>query len=196
MPCYSYQKDTDKRDEDPEAPGTASERPEGEAPSGDPMPPAPLSLPPERPQAPYSSASILGPDGTPIGLPPAMPPEQEFKSIRRFITASQIIALVSLIIGGVPLSTVAVVLGLIARSKAGNRALDPNDPNRGAWMLLRRSATVAAIMGAVALVLNAITLAMVYPVMVEMLQSGDLGSLMGGGAAAGGSVGGSNSVWG
>lgn len=198
MPCYSYQEDPQESKEPAKAPEPPCQ-PEGEEsrnpnPHGTDAAPAPLSVPPQTPPSTYDGYPVLGPDGTPLGPPPSMPPEREFKSIRRFVTASQITALVSLIIGGVPLSTVAVVLGLIGRSKANGWALNPNDPNRGIWMQLRRSATVAAIMGAVALALNAISLAMVYPVMMDMLQNGDLGSLTGAGTGSG--SGGSSSVWG
>lgn len=214
MPYYSY-------DDEKETGGEAEERPEAGAsaapepanrgaegatappvPEAQPMPlqpgsqaPMPLSPAPRNPGDP-GTGPVFGPDGQPIGLPPSMPPEQEFRSIRRFVTASQICALVSLVIGGVPLSTVAIVLGLVARSKANGWASNPHDPNRQAWMLLRRSASIAAIMAAVALVLNAISLAVMYPVMMDMLQNGDLGSLMGGSGATGGSTGGSSSAWG
>lgn len=213
MPCYSYDDEKDKGGEpegQPEAsapatPPAAGRDAEGSiapqapqtylAPQPGNQAPMPLSPAPRTPDG-SGPGPVFGPDGRPIGLPPSMPPEQEFRGIRRFVIASQICALVSLIIGGVPLSAVAIVLGLVARSKANGWASNPQDPNREAWGLLRRSASIAAIMGAVALVLNAISLAMVYPVMMEMLQNGDLGSLMGGSGATGGSAGSGSSVWG
>lgn len=196
MPCYSYNDDTPQPPNDqngaPQAPNPAERPPEPHAPL---MPPAPGPqnhyLPPQAPWGPG------GPGGGSFNPPPqpGFDPEKTFKSIRNFITASQIIALVSLIIGGVLLSTVSIVLALIARSRAQALCSRQNDPNLAGWVALRKSATFAAVMGAVALVLNAIALMTYYPMLLNALQGGDYSSIWGGSAPFAAPSGSGSSAW-
>lgn len=148
----------------------------------------------QNPQGPQGSGpNPQGPGPNPQGqgpLGPQLSPggQEQFKSIRRFVLAAQICALVSLIIGGVVLSTVGLVLGLVARSKANAMAAVTPEAERTGWLLLRRSATIGTVMAAVALVLNAVSMAIMMPAMMQMLQSGDYGALVQGGSVSG-------SVW-
>lgn len=117
--------------------------------------------------------------------PPQLGPEDEFNGIKRLITAAQICAIVSLLFGGLLLSIVSLALALIARGKA-SRLLEQASANQDAyhqtWTLLKRSASIAIVIAAVACVLNTITFIRVYPIIMQMLQTGDIGTLFGSGA--------------
>ena len=116
-----------------------------------------------------------------------------FVSARRLITASQICAIVSFFIGGVLLSSVAVVCALIAHRKLCSIALNKAD-SPDVQRALRRVGIMAIGLAVVALVVNIAALVLLYPVAMQALQSSDMGSLFAGPNAAGGTAG--NSTWG
>ncbi len=90
---------------------------------------------------------------------------------------------VSLIIGGVALSTVALVCAIIAFTKV-RRLLSQGDfPQRPYALTLRQTALIALGVSAVALVLNGITVAMMMPVLLEAMQTGDYSAILGDAAA-------------
>lgn len=119
-----------------------------------------------------------------------------FRSARNFITAAQIMAVASLIIGGVALSCAAAVISVLGYRKVAAMDASQSTANEQARYLLRRSAIIAMIMSMLALVTNAVALIVFYPSIMEMLQSGDYGSYfgMGGFGNSGGST--SGSFWG
>lgn len=138
-----------------------------------------------------------------------MTPEIEFKRLRTFITVAQILALVSLFIGGIPLSLAASILALIALIRS-NRFLSlsqeppvnpdqgfqggfPPNPARGKipqggtvppgpWLSLRRSAAIVLGICLLALVINIMAFIAIVPKMLSILQGGDSGSLFSDGA--------------
>ena len=120
--------------------------------------------------------------------PPPMRPSggadspQEFLSARRMITASQVMAVVSLVIGGVVLGSVAIVFAVMGYRKAvaGQRIHQGDASSEDiAWGLLKRSATLAIVMCVIALVANVVALALLYPSLLETLQTGDYSSYFG-----------------
>ena len=116
-----------------------------------------------------------------------------FESARRLVTASQICAIVSFFIGGVLLSSVAVVCAITAFRKLNSIALGkPSEPAMQA--ALRKAGYLAIVLAAIALVINIVALIVLYPIAMDALQSGSLSSLFGGLSASGGSTG--NSTWG
>ena len=123
------------------------------------------------------------------------PSRNEYVSIRRYIIFSEVLALVSLLFGGMLLSGVALVVSVLGRRKAASGML----ANQGnpLWQALYRSSFIAIVMCAVALVLNLISAIFLYPMLMEMLQTGDYGALFGFGQP-GSSVapGTGNSTWG
>ena len=99
----------------------------------------------------------------------------EFLSARKYLMASQIMAVVSLIIGGVLLSSIAVITAIIGWRKmaaVANRQTDVNLEHA-----LKRPAYAAIIVSSLSLALNAITLALFYPILMNALETGDVSSL-------------------
>ena len=120
----------------------------------------------------------------------------EFQSARRLITASQVCAIVSFFIGGVFLSAAALVCAAMALGKL-NLIASAMDSNPDAQRALRRLGYLAIGLSVVALVINIVALIVLYPMVMEAMQSGSFGSLFGGGStggASGGSTG--NTTWG
>lgn len=116
-----------------------------------------------------------------------------FKSARRFITASQIIAIVSLFFGGILLSALAVVCAVIAYSKLGwVAACHADEPE--AQRALKRSGVLAIAVACVALALNAVSALFLYPMVLEAAQTGDLSALFGSSGSTGAT--GTNTTWG
>ena len=92
---------------------------------------------------------------------------------RSYIRASQIMAIVSLFIGGVFLSTAAVIVALMGKRMIGaaNEGVAADQNVRAAML---RAAKMALVMSLLALALNAISLVLLYPVLMEAMQTGDL----------------------
>lgn len=117
----------------------------------------------------------------------------EFESARRLVTVSQVSAVVSLLVGGVLLSTVALVCAIVAYRKFDGIA-SRKEAHPDMQRALRRVGAVAIVFSAVILVINAVALCLLYPVFMERLQAGGFGSLLGGFGSSGGGAG--NSTWG
>lgn len=118
------------------------------------------------------------------------------KSAQTLVTISIIGGPVSLIIGGVLLSTIALICGILAFTKI-KRAATPHDTKDALASILRRQAIFAIAIAVFALILNGVTLAMTMPVIFEALQSGNMDELLGSaGLMAGSSASSSSSIWG
>ena len=124
-------------------------------------------------------------------------PSENSLSARRYIGASQIMALVSLVFGGVLLSGAAIVTSFVGMRKT--RALSSDAPADAASRFeaerLRRAAFVGMAMAIVAFIANAIALVYFYPMFLDAMQSGDYAGMFGGGQSGSGNAG-SDSVWG
>lgn len=107
-------------------------------------------------------------------------PEQKHAQLRSGQTLTTIAFIagpVSLVIGGVLLSCVALVCSCIAYSKI-KRVLEPADgPGSTALSLLTQS-RVAIVVSIVTLVLNGIAFIYLFGILMEMVQSGDYTQLM------------------
>ena len=92
-----------------------------------------------------------------------------FEKARKFIMASQFTAIISLFFGGMLLSCVGIVLAVL-----GYRTLSDIAANRAEQPLvqqaLKRSGLVAIGMCVLALVINAVTLFVMYPILMQTLQ--------------------------
>ena len=102
----------------------------------------------------------------------------EFSQCRKYITASQICAVVSLFIGGVLLSSVAVVLAILGyrRLSAFTSAhAQPTDTRN----TVKRLGVIAIVMSVLALVINTVALILFYPLVMQAIQYGDLSGLLG-----------------
>ncbi|MBQ9041938.1 MAG: hypothetical protein IJ111_03905 [Eggerthellaceae bacterium] len=101
-----------------------------------------------------------------------------FQSARKYITASQVIAVFSLFFGGVFLSAVAIGFGCVAYGKL-NQLAENRYGNPELQRTIRRSGMLVIAVAAFALVLNIVALVFLYPMVAETLQGTDLGALTG-----------------
>lgn len=110
--------------------------------------------------------------------------------MRQLVSAAKIMALVSLVIGGVILSSASIIVAVVAY----RRILQSSNLDDGMRLSdLKRSAIAAIVVSVLALALNTAALAVIYPMVIEMLESGDYASLWGSSAPSTGSGG---SFWG
>ena len=129
-------------------------------------------------------------------LPPQGSPStraSEFASTKRLVTIAQVMAIVSLLIGGVLLGTAALIVALVASSRVRSHQSD-SGPEAVSWQSLKRSTTIAIVVTLLALAANIAALVIVYPMVIEAMQSGEYGSLLSGSAQMPGNTG--TSTWG
>lgn len=135
----------------------------------------------QRPDLPQPQKPCEPPRASGPGQHPAE--NLELKSARTLATVASIAGPVSLIIGGIALSTVAVVCALIALAKV-KRVLAQTDPSQQSYVLsLKQTAFMGVAIGLVALVLNAVSVAMILPTLIEAMQTGDYSAILGDAAA-------------
>ena len=115
------------------------------------------------------------PDGSSNGTP-GDGRNSQFDSTRRLVTASKIMAVVSLIIGGVLLSGAAFAVAISAFLRTRRMADDRREVHLP-WHALKRSAVISVVISAFALVVNIVALVVFYPIAMDALQSGDYASL-------------------
>lgn len=110
--------------------------------------------------------------------------ERKLASTRKLITFANIAGPVSLIIGGILLSTAGLICSLIARSRINTMLKEqPQDPVFSQKVMqAAKPGAIALIICTIALVLNVISLALVMPAVLEASQTGNLTTLFGGGA--------------
>lgn len=138
--------------------------------------PAPGDKPP-LPQAPQSPEKASP-------TPPNPAHDYELKSARTLATVATVAGPVSLIIGGVALSTVALVCGIIAFVKV-RRVLSASDPTDSFYArALRQTTLMGIVVAAVALVLNGVSVALMMPALIEAMQTGDYTAILGDAAAS------------
>lgn len=115
-----------------------------------------------------------------------------FQSARRLIITSQIVSAVSLFLGGVLLSAVAVICAIVGFGKLNRLALArPEDPD--AQRALKRSGWIALAITVGVLALNVFALIYLYPMFADTLQNAGLGNLAGSSPTGAGSA---NTTWG
>ena len=123
----------------------------------------------------------------------------ELKSAQTLTTVAMICGPVSLLIGGVILSTVAIICAVLAYWKT--KKLQPkNGTQEELIRKVNRTAVITTVIGIAALVVNAIYVAMMMPILLETLNTGDISALQNGVSTLGESTQGGNSsgssVWG
>ena len=99
-----------------------------------------------------------------------------YESARRQHLVAYALAFVSLFIGGVSLSLLALVLAIFARKKFNAVACEQF--REQASKALRNAGAIAVAVCAVAIALNVMSRIAIAPVVVSALQSGDLSSLI------------------
>lgn len=121
---------------------------------------------------------------------------QQIKSAQTLITIATIGAPVSLIIGGVLLSTISIICAVVAYMKL-KKIMPAGAPQHPLITKVIRSTVLAACFGIGALILNGLTVAALMPTVMEYINTGNadaLNSMFGEAPASGGS--GGSSVWG
>lgn len=122
--------------------------------------------------------------------------ERKLASTRKLITFANIAGPVSLIIGGVLLSTAGLICSLIARSRINTMLKEQPQDQVFSQKVMQaaKPSAIALIICTIALVLNVISLALVMPALLEASQTGNLTTLFGGGAVN--TTGTATSTWG
>ena len=118
--------------------------------------------------------------------------EQTLRSARSQTTFAFIAGPLSLFVGGMLLGTIGVICAFLANRKLHSLAQKTNETASIARGMLK-SARTALVICLVAVALNAVSFAIMFPVIEKMLQSGDFASVAGNmsaGTAAG------TSTWG
>ena len=132
------------------------------------------------------------PSNTPV--PFSESDAQLLETARKYISISRICAVVSLFLGGIVLSSISVILAFIGLSKI-NAYANRHSLEQSARLVLRRPGVLALGMCVFALVFNIVSLIVLYPIVMQSLQSGDFSGLFGSGQG-GASLGSSSSAWG
>lgn len=120
---------------------------------------------------------------------------KELRAAQNLVMVGSIAGPVSLFIGGVVLSTAGVVCALLGLRKLNALAKRKTEVSLFAFRL-RRSAVVALAICGVALVLNAISFIVMFPLVMEAVESGDYGDLIPNVGGTGSTSSGTNSTWG
>lgn len=108
----------------------------------------------------------------------------ELNSARTLTTVATIAGPVSFIIGGVALSSVALVCAIIALVKARRVVRKPKSVHGGYANVVRQTAIMGLFISAVALVLNTIGLITMLPILMEAMQTGDYSAIFGDAASS------------
>lgn len=153
--------------------------------SGDTPPPEPPHHSPEK-QTPS------GPDGSPS---PNRQEVRDLRSAQNLIMVGSIAGPVSLFFGGVLLSGAGALCAFLGLRKLNVLSKRGTDVSIFA-LRIRRSAFIALAICGVAFVLNAISFAIMYPIVLEALETGDYGSLLPNASSGGTGSSGTNSTWG
>ena len=118
------------------------------------------------------------PPKTPFEQPVAPSGRAQLRSAQTLVTVATIAGPVSLIIGGVVLSTAGLVCAILAVAKVRRAMMGDLEQGLAIYASrLRRSAVLSLIICTLALVLNGIALATMLPAMMQAIQTGDLSAL-------------------
>lgn len=128
--------------------------------------PVPPQTPGEYPQPADNISQLLGTDDS-----------RELKSVRNLIVAASIAGPVSLFFGGVLLSSVGLVCGFLGLRKLKKLSAKNSSFAEAASRVLK-SVYVAMAISGVALILNAVSLWIMYPIVMEALETGNYDSIL------------------
>lgn len=145
--------------------------------------PAPVQPATQRPAVPEENRRF-----------PAETPEREtIRKAQNMALAASICGPVSVFVGTVLLSSAGIVCGVIGLRKV--KALADRTDEIGAMaQRVKRSCIIAIIISAIATALNIVYLVVLYPMMLEIIETGDYSSLFDGSSADTGSK--HSSTWG
>lgn len=103
---------------------------------------------------------------------------KQMKSAQTLITIGMIAGPVSIVFGGVFLSTIALICAILALTKINATMNRGSDFNKDLAAALRKQAIFAMAISGIALILNAVTLAMIMPAIFAYLETGDYQQLL------------------
>lgn len=142
----------------------------------------------EPPKPPYWNAPGPGqwPPGPQAGgmFDGNLPESRELRSARSLMTASNIMGPVSIFIGGVVLSLAGVICAVISMSKFKRLASSADAAVSAVAKRLSKAAAVSVSICAVALVVNAISAAIMFPILMDAVESGQMDQILGSGQYA------------
>ncbi len=121
-----------------------------------------------------------------------MEDEKRLRSIRTKITIAYVAGPISLFVGGVLLGAIGLICGFTAY-RSINRLQSKNTEVAAAALSMRKSAIRGILICGIALALNVVTIIALYPMVLEMINSGDINLLASNGAESSTSA---SSVWG
>ena len=171
-------------------PSSASQTPANEAPSA-PQAPAPgapstshVSTPETLVPPTYEPNRLTAAPGQtePPQNPNDFAEQRDLNSARTLSLVATIGGPVSFIIGGIALSSVALVCAIIALIKTKRVLANPQSKFTTYARALRQTAIMGIGISAVALALNVVGVLMIMPQIMNALQTGDYSSLLGNGA--------------
>ena len=136
-----------------------------------------------------------GPPYVPVNTPAqqASGDDPELRSTHNIILAATVMAIASLFIGGMLLSAAALALSVVGFLKSSRKSLETQGNRQPAWQSLKRRGFYAIVFSVLALALNIVFMALLYPYLVDAMETGDYSYLFGGGQTSSGSA---SSVWG
>lgn len=152
---------------------------------------------PEPPSAPENNGKPSFPQGPSAsgngsGFQPNANDLKDLKTSQTLVMVASIAGPVSLFIGGVLLSSVGLICAIIGLRKLS--MLSAKQTGVAAMALrFKRSAIIGLVVCAIALILNAISFYLMFPVVLDMVESGDYAGLM---SDAGTGAAGTTSTWG
>lgn len=142
--------------------------------------------PPEAPDAGtgdgFGRPTGSGLPAPPRPQPPELPPTdqdhvRELRSARNLALASSIMGPLSLFIGGTLLSIAGLVCGILGLRKIKAIVASDHTSIGMAAQSARRACLIATVFSGIAAVLNAIAVAIMFPIVLEAMQSGDFSAI-------------------
>ncbi len=121
-----------------------------------------------------------------------VPEDQELRRARNYVLIANICGPVSLFIGGMLLAGVGLIFAILGMRKF-NKLAQSNSAVSQVAKVMKRTSIISIVICAVAFALNAVTAYIMFPEIMNMVQSGDYGSL---GGAPADSPSGATSTWG
>lgn len=123
--------------------------------------------------------------------------DADLKSARTLSTVAAIAGPVSFIIGGVMLSTVGLICAIVGFVKIKHVIDDVDGRQKVYAVTVRQTLIWGLAISAIALIVNIVGIALMMPVLMEAMQTGDFTSILGEGATITAQPsGGSGNAWG
>lgn len=144
--------------------------------------------PPDDPGSTQSGGMLPTPPGNQGPQSPQGDARDQFdlmdlNSARTLSTVATIAGPVSFIIGGVALSSVALVCAILALVKVRRVLGRSEGPHRNFAKVVRQTSIMGIVISSIALALNVIGLVTMIPILMEAMQTGDYSAILGEGAA-------------